>query len=313
VRLRALVGLFGLAGCIEFGLNPIESAEPDRRVAVTERFVQSPLAQVDILFVVDRTASMAQEHDALIAAADGLALQLQQAGVSWQLGLVDAEMGGDRPGWLLGEPWVWTATSGDLEAHLADVLVTAEPAGLAEAGIAAALEALDLSGPGLPNEGFRRPDAALHVVFLSDGDDASAGLVSDPVGGLIERLDQEAAGTAMASAIVGDDPGGCVSASGSATAGGQYVEVAVATGGSVGSICATDFDPIVADVGSASIVLPTEFTLQNTPVNDNLTVTIDDQVTEDWAIDLEAALLRFTSAPAAGASIAITYLVQVEG
>ena len=128
-----------LGGCdVEFGLDPIETGqEPQQETSRTETFVQQPLPKVDVLFVVDRTASMAQEHAALASAADVLDDLLAAAGVSWHVGVVGTDMADEEAGWLLGQPWVFTSSSGDLVAHLQSVLVTVEagvapPRGLAE-------------------------------------------------------------------------------------------------------------------------------------------------------------------------------------
>ena len=52
--------------------------------------------------------------------------------------------------------------------------------------------ALDYARPGEPNASFRRPDATLMVVFISNGDDASEPYFSDePVAEFLERLSEE--------------------------------------------------------------------------------------------------------------------------
>ena len=139
VRRVATAALLGFVGCQEFGIDPIEEEQTVRRVAVTETFVQHPLPQVDLLLVVDRTTSMAQEFGALSEAASELAGALNDAGLRWQLGIVDADVGTDTAGWLLGDPWVWTPESGSLQAHFEQVLVTGVGTTGAESGFAAAI------------------------------------------------------------------------------------------------------------------------------------------------------------------------------
>ena len=70
------------------------------------------------------------------------------------------------------------------------------------------------------NVGFRRPDAALHVVFISDGDDESGDVLGDhPVDAFLGLLAAEESRTgraARASAVVGDVPDGCTGDDGAA-------------------------------------------------------------------------------------------------
>ena len=74
--------LLALSSCIEFGIDPIDPDEaPNQLVAVTDEFVQTPLPAVDILFVVDDTASMAQEQAALSDDFSALSEDLATAGI----------------------------------------------------------------------------------------------------------------------------------------------------------------------------------------------------------------------------------------
>ena len=67
-----------------------------------------PCRGVDLLFVVDDTASMAQEQAALAADFESLANQLDAAQVAWQVGAVTTSMDGADAGLLQGSPWILT-------------------------------------------------------------------------------------------------------------------------------------------------------------------------------------------------------------
>lgn len=293
-----------LVGCgPEFGLDPIESgAEPAAVAVVTDRFVQDDAPKADVLLVVDDTASMEGELDALSAAFDQLLGALDGVGVDWQVGFTSMDVSDVDAGWLGGEPWILTPGA---DATLDLPAPTALPP---EAGLAAARDALDLAIPGGPNEGFRRAGAGLHVVFVSDGDDASDGLFAgDAVDGFLARLDAEDAATAWA--IVGDLPDGCAGPDGAAAAGTRYAAVAEATGGAVGSICAADLGPFVAEVGAAGGVWTARFPLSREPAGAVL-VAVDDVALEaGWQI--EGREIVFDLAPAPGAEIVVSYVVEV--
>lgn len=305
---RVLLGsLLGLGGCIEFGVDPIDNTDPIvERTTITETFRQEALPAVDLLFVLDRTGSMGPELAALANSAIALGLQLEAADLSWQLGVVGSEMSTDRAGWLLGSPWIIT-TPADAGPHF-DAIATEAVAQPEEAGIAAAIEAL-VEAEGGNNVGFRRSDASLHVIFVSDGDDESDPyLAGDPVDEMVARLALEAENglPARASAVVGD--GSC----NDTTRGDRYIAVAEATGGDVVSICENTFAPIVSALSDGSIVLQDTFVLREQPASENFTVRVDDQAVGNWVYDAEANAVVFDVPPSANAVIAISYRVVVD-
>ena len=293
------------------------------------RWERQGVRPYDVLVIFKRTlpdkSTRLREHNTIIdrarkkgmlphRAADVLDDLLAAAGVSWHVGVVGTDMADEEAGWLLGQPWVFTSSSGDLVAHLQSVLVTVEAGVAPEAGLAAAITALELSEPGGPNEGFRREDASLHLVFVSDADDASDAVVSgDPVQAMLDRLTIEAVNDlpALASAVVGDTPLGCTSGLGNALPGLRYVEVAEATEGKVVSICASDFAPIIEDLGNASVVLDSRFVLQQTPVSDVVTVSVDGERVTGWTLEPAVPSVRFDVPPVAGSVVVITYLVAI--
>lgn len=300
-----------LVGCgSDIGVDPVDDTGPPvALVPVQETFVQRPLPAVDLLLVVDDTASMGQEQEALSEEFPKLASALEAAGVSWQLGVVTTDMSGPQAGWLRGSPYVLTAGV----AHLVDDAIRVGTGGAApEAGMAAAAAALDLATPDGPNAGFRRPDAALHVVFFSDADDASdAWLGDDPPRALVARLAAEPGpAPAVVSAVVGDPEGGCVSDKGTAQAGVRYAEAARATSGAQVSICSADLAKVIGALGDASIVWPARFRLARPPVEGTLRVRVDGRATDAWWFDAPSVELVFERPPPASARVDVEYVVE---
>lgn len=307
--------LFG--GCVEFNLDPIEADDDaGRLVVVTDRFVQTSKPRLDVLLVVDRTTSMTQKHSALIAAADELTESLDDAGVSWQAGVVSLLGTGAGAGVLLGQPWVVTPSDPPLSQHLQAVLQESD-LGREEAGIAAALLALERSEPGGENLGFRRVGASLHLLFVSDTDDQSDDwLPGEPVDLLLERLAQEVgdAGAAQVSAVVGDIPSGCASVTGSAMPGTRYAAVAQATSGAVVSICQEDYSGVVQTLSEVEGVVQDQFELSQPPVDGQIHVAVDgaNLSSEEWVYNAETLTIEFALPPAGGSQIDITYVVVVD-
>jgi len=311
-----VIFLLTLSSCIEFGIDPIDPDEaPNQLVAVTDEFVQTPLPAVDILFVVDDTASMEQEQAALSDDFSALSADLATAGIRWQIGVVTTDMAADEAGELRGNPWILTPETASLGTRFSEMIQVGTQGNADEAGLAAAILALQLTDAGEANAGFRRPNAGLHVIFVSDSDDNSDGYLTDPVGEFLTLLDSQgtAAVPAVASSLVGDVPAGCVSVMGTAVAGFRYAEVAQTTGGAEVSICATDFSPILETLGEVSISYQRTFVLSAIPLADSVRVSIGGVgVEQGFEVDLEVGAITFDQPPAPEAAIVVNFLVGNE-
>ncbi len=306
---RTLAAFALLAGCNDFVLSR-RSDEVIDPVRITETFTQAPQPRVDLLWVVDDTPSMAAEHVALVSALPVFAAALADAGLAWQLGVVTTDLGAD-PGRLRGDPWILTPRDADLLPDLlaiADVSADGdEPAGGRGAAAAALQEPLR-SGD---NRGFRRPDAALHVIFVSDGDDGSGALLgADAAAAFLDLMDAEAAATgrpARASAVVGDRGAGCSGPGGTALPGDTYLDVVEATGGATASICQADLTPVAAALGDQSIDWQDTFVLQARPEPGTVRVTVDGAATPDWSLATAPPAITFDAPPPPGATIVVRY------
>jgi hypothetical protein len=305
-RVATVLPLAALSSaCVDYGL-----ADPDELAVVPvraeERFVQAPSPDVDVLFVVDGTGSMTKEQAALADRAAAFVSTLDGLGLAWQLGVTTSDP--DDEGALIGRPWVLTPQTDDVATVFTDALLVGTERPPPSAGLDAAVLALE--DPEGLNRGFRRADAALHVVFVSDGDDESGEVLGeDPVVAFVARLDAEAAESGRvvrASAVVGDVPGGCDGPTGSAQAGTRYAEVVEATGGVLASICDTDLAVVAAALGEVAVEWPTRFDLQAEPEAGSVVVEIDgERIVDGWSMD--GATLVFAVAPDPGAEIVVSY------
>ncbi len=297
-----------LGGCdgLDYGFqDPDVTAPPE--VWVEETLVQASAPPVDVLFVVDGTGSMDEEQDALAAASADFVDGLVASGLEWQVGATSTDP--LDAGSLQGRPWILTP----VHPAPGDALATALAVGTGHAPPSAGLDsaALALADAEGDNVGFRREGAALHVVFVSDGDDQSGSVLgADPAEGFVSRLEDEAASSgqpARASAVVGDAPDGCDGGTGEAQAGTRYIAVAEATGGSVGSICALDFSGVADALATLAVNWPTRFALQAAPVDGSVTVSVNGDRETAFSVDKEGPALVFDSAPAPEAVIEVRY------
>ncbi len=291
-----------LMACTEYGLEDPDS-EVQQSVMVTEHFDQESLSGLDLLFVVDATPSMAEEQDALALAANDLLTGLLGWQLSWQIGVVSMDL--REQGQLRGRPWVITPSTPD-PGHALRLALQVGSSGLPpSAGMEAAL--LALNPENAANLGFRRADAALHVVFVSDGDDQSEAAV-DAVFLAWMQAEAEATGRrAVASAVVGDVPGGCEGEAGSATPGARYAAVSTQLGGAVQSVCAGSFSDVAAQISVMGGEGRREFVLQAEPLSESLRVFVDGARSTAWKLD--GRTLVFDEAPPAGADIRVEYRI----
>lgn len=296
--------LLVILACSEFRLDPIDPpGPPPVVVSVVERFVQSPASKVDLLIVVDDTASMQLELQALADQLPALIQTLDASGLDWQVGVVSAAIDSTWPGYLLGSPYVITPAHPDPQGAFRARLPTS--GGTGEAGLEAARLALELASVDGPNAGFRRAGALLQVLFVSDADDQSPG--PDPVGDLLATLQgSEGAGQARISALVGDVPGGCASPSGTAQAGFRYHELVESTGGVAGSICSIDFNSLLTDLADDSVELPVAFPLAGVPLPNSIVATVD-TVPQAFQYDDVQVAVVFDEAPPSGALVEVRY------
>lgn len=296
-----------LVACVETHLG-----DPDATavapVVVEEQFTQAPYPSLDVLFVMDSTGSMATEQLGFAAAAGDFVAALDARGIDYQLGVVTMDQG--DAGVLRGRPWIITAVDDDPVAALTAALQPGTSSPPPSAGLDAAALALD--GSTVENLGFRRLDAALHVVFVSDGEDGSGSVLgADPVSAFLALLAGEAARTthpALASAVVDDGSGACAGSGWDATPGTRYTAVAAGSGGVVTTICTEKFSPVVEALVDVGVEGTRVFPLQADPVDDSVTVTIDGaRVTEGWSIDHAGPTLVFATEPPLDAEIHVRY------
>ncbi|MCB9791739.1 MAG: hypothetical protein H6741_03340 [Alphaproteobacteria bacterium] len=310
----AALSALALSGCgsdifVRGNDTPVEE-----EVFVTETFTQAALPKVDVLWVIDDTGSMGEEQAALADAFPSFVDALEGVGLNYHLGVISTDAGAEDAGLLLGDPWIITPAAEDPAALFAEAAAVGTQGLGPVAGLAATLMALGEPMISEDNRGFRRADAALQVVVVSDDDDRSEDFLDgDPATLALAFLAEEAAATglpAFLSAVIGDPGVGCNGSRGVALPGDTFAEVAEGSGGVVESICGADFSELVEELGALSVAVERDFPLQTEPYTDALRVSVDgERQDEGWSLLREPALVRFDEAPAAGAVIEVRYQV----
>lgn len=296
-----------------------------------ETFVQAPLDQVDVLWVIDDTATMAGAQEQLIEQFGSFAEVLDGAGIGYQMEVVTTSSGPwDGEGWSpdTSDEAIYTAEWGSA-GSFAERLRVGTSGSDKERGLSAALLALTVDG-GEPPEAPRlvREDADLLVVFVTDEDDCSDdGALSDdsptscytsqerlvPVGEIVEALIDvhDDVNRVLVAGILGTEASGCPDV----YPGTRYQRVARATGGWVADICGEDWSGALERLGAHATGLRDSFRLQRAAEPGSVAVYVDqlelfEDPQEGFTYDPETWLVRFApdAVPARGATIRIEYV-----
>lgn len=311
-----------LSGCSEYELKRPAEVEPPEPVDTELPVVYDtapPIEQedvwvleeipTDVLVFGDTSGSMATELTTMGEKISELIAGLEAYTDEWQLLAVTGPSG-------CGVNGVLTPTTADYASLFAAGLLT--PPGedeVDEWGLYNAAMAVQLTDPGECNEGFLRPGARLHIIYLSDEADHSPGWdAGDPLY-WISYVDQVSAmkgglSEVRMSAITGPLPDGCEGAE----PGLGYADATGATGGVVLSICDAWYTQITSLVDIS--VQTSTFSLSQQPVVDTLVISVNDTVREaDWSYDSAANTVTFSDGlPVTGDRVSAVYqIVETDG
>lgn len=212
-----------------------------------ESFVQAPKTnpKVDVLMTIDKSGSMGQEIDAVVANAKSFAEGLLTSGADYRFAIAV-----ENNGCINGNPrWIDASTNvDDIDAIVDTMLGTNFEQPDTERLYTIATRALGEANlaPGGCNAGFLRDDARLDVVFVSDEPEQSI----NPWPVYVQQLEALKAtpGDVTLHAIAGDWPSGCATAS----AGSGYFEGVSQSGGQFLSICTSDWAGTLATLADAA-------------------------------------------------------------
>ncbi len=286
-----------LASCNEYQLSGTEH---------TEVYFLDPSTEVDVLFVVDDSPSMKQEHDKVKEAFEEFIFEVNESDSDWQIGVTTTDMETDQGGVLLGPgPLYITPETENYESVFLAKIDTVGTQGSGwEQGLQAARRALLDAPAGLAdtaNVGFLRPDADLAIVVVSDENDCSDGgalphedqlecyqmnemLV--PTTDYIHAFEglEQGNRTVTFSAIVGPPS---AEECEDATPGHRYLSVVRDLEGLNADICEDDYAEVMTDLGLLASGVQTFFALQWFPDPETLEVLVDGEDVPEDAAELD--------------------------
>ncbi|MBU8896908.1 choice-of-anchor D domain-containing protein [Corallococcus sp. M34] len=303
--------------------------ESSNRTDKTDSFVQQDVSKVDVLFVVDNTASMVEEQPRLISAIPAFVNAAEGKGVDMHVAVTTtgiSPVSGACPGGALGgeagrffpvdnsAPRILTSAMPDLATLLQNNVQVGRCAQV-EQGLEAMRRALSIPLvnnaddprtplPGDGNAGFLRDEAALVVVFVGDEDDHSPDAVETYVQWAHQRkgINQPQRATFYAIAPTAQ---ACATAGGTGT---RYAEATARTGGETLNICAGDYAPLLRTVANKAFSAQDRFPLSDLPDAGTIKVTVDGvRVLNGWRYDGATHSVIFTQVPPPGAKVDISY------
>lgn len=289
-RSALLVPLLSLVACIDYDprIEPLGPSVPyppvEESPIQVDRTLQVPQPQVDVLFVVDNSCSMAEEQQQLGENFPGFMQYFADSGLDFHIGVISTDMtdpshrgklrqiGGNR---YIDED---TENPEQVFSMMANM---GTGGAYEEKGRAAAYTALELNAELPRNEGFAREDAALHLVFISDEEDQSG---SNPISRqefLAWMANHKASPDLVtAHAIVGLPGQSCAAID---TVGAQYAQYAEVTAGIAFSLCQPDWEPLLDELGLQTSGLKREYFLTKIPVIDPLELRVQVKTERDGA------------------------------
>lgn len=239
----------------------------------TQRFEVD--AVVDLLIVVDDTESVREERAKLIASLESLLAPLWEQDHDTHVGLISSSVDDPAGTGVLhafeGRRWA------SEEMHLDDAVawlaeVVDVPSGLnnLEEPRAALFAALAVEDDGV-NEGFRRDDAYLALVILSDEDDQTAAPTLDD---FVDWLADEPGLDRVSGAAIVSDEG--TDPCGSGAFGAEHIGLIDRIGGTVIPICTEDYSPPleVASQSIAQLAPPRVYRLAQAAVPESVAVEV---------------------------------------
>jgi hypothetical protein len=303
--------------------------ESSKFVNKTDTFVQQDGSKVDVLFVVDNTASMVEEQPRLVSALPAFANTALDKNVDLHVAVTTTGINpesNDCPGGAQGgeagrlfpvdgsSPRILTNQTPNLPAKLQNNAQVGLCASV-EQGFEAVRRALSdplVSGADDPrtpmpndgNAGFLRNEAALVVVFVGDEDDHSPDSVDTYVR-FFQAKKGEFQPQRMTIYAIAPTATACPTAGGTGT---RYAEAATRTGGEVLSVCAPDYAPLLRTVANKAFSPQNRFPLSELPDAGTVAVRINGTpVTSGWTYDAPTNSVVFAPSPAAGAKVEISY------
>jgi hypothetical protein len=270
----------------------------------TQSWVQGQ-GDVDILFVVDDSCSMADEQMALATNFNSFIQHAAATGANFHLGVTTTDIFAVN-GALKGSPaWLTPATPNLNLAFAQRALVGTSGSGW-EQPLEGLLRAVTPPQSVGLNAGFLRPDVPLAAVIVTDAQEQSP-LPVDVYVSKLRAVKNNRADLVNVSVVGPFSQPSQTCLLDSYSDDGRYAQLLAETHGAKGDICTTNWAHDLDTIGSSVLGLQTRFPLAALPGNGTVTVTVDGQTATGWTIDAAGRSLTFATPPPTGAHLTAAF------
>lgn len=293
-------GAISLLGCPDYNVSRIEAGD---------RYTQGvPERPVDVLWVIDNSATMTEEQATLLGNFQDFSDVIYQTSIDFQVGVIttDAEHG---LGLLTSE--VLTADTVDLDEAFTEAVDVGVTGNREEMPLESILLATSSEALAAGNSALFREDADLQIIVLTDEDDQSDGEVQAYLDHLTDFKD---AADYRISLIGGPLPSGCASTTSSSEPATRLLEAVEATDGLFKSVCEGDFGPVMKSLAFNTTGMTDTFALSRFPDLSSLEVRVDGVMLHQrpengWQYDAakNSVVLDGLAVPRPGQTISLVY------
>lgn len=320
-RLSAAAIAFA-AACVEYDLPtdlpeyPRSDPQPLPIIDQVDVFVQTTTPIVDVLFTIDNSCSMADEQAALSANFPSFISYFEGSGLDYHIGVVSTDL--DNPlhqGRLRearGVKYIDPETPDATEVFTEMASMSTDGSGT-ERGLGAVFLAIEEYKDTF-NAGFRRDEAEVHTIVISDEQDQTQDtLITKPefifwYQGLTRDADDRTFSSIVKMSGFQE--------------GTRYLDVTAAVGGIQWSIDAGNWAALLSQLGVQASGVKREFFLSQLPVEGSIEVQVEDPTgvvrpffesadeppTDGWIYDRTRNSVTFVAyIPEDGATITIRY------
>lgn len=294
--------------------------DPPRADSVQVDLLKQSDGVVDILWVIDNSGSMTNERRTLVGNFDRFVQELLTLQVDFQMGVTSivASDGGR----LRGATKIITENTPEPRKVFEQNTTFPDSRSRWEQGLRMTQLALTSPNidPGQPNAGFVRANAALAVIVVTNEDDSSFA-TTDYYARALRSLKGPGNENLVSFSIIGGSiPNGCVPPGETGLYGStadpaiRYAEVAVKTGGIIGSICDASFEQTLIRIAQALNTLKRVFPLTLQPIVNSISVTVNgvtipNDAINGWQYRLDTNSVVFLGqyVPPPGATVRLQY------
>ncbi|MCO4744747.1 MAG: choice-of-anchor D domain-containing protein [Proteobacteria bacterium] len=292
-------------------VDAVQYADTQHALTQTDSFTMPTELPVDIVFAVDQSCSMGTILTNNTNNFSTFINTINSVTQDWRIGVLSNDGGCFTGG------WIHSGTSNFPAAFNNAVWQDSDGGGSWSERLFTLTESsFNQMGSGC-NAGFMRSGALLHVVFVSDEYEQTAGSTGGASarastfhGNLINA--KGSASLVKASGIIcpGTSSSSCPSGSPDGSNHG-YVDAVNLTGGVQLDITSTDWGASVEELATASLVALGRFELTQSADPSVVGVQVDGSTWTDWHYDMATNSIVFDSLPPAGAAITVTYGVAI--